>query len=296
MGWWRRNWSVLAVLLAIVLVIDVAYSVLSTCDPVGEQARQATGGQQAPKQCTPFSGPLFAFIHPGLVWTGHIFERPGEAVIAVFTVVLAFSTILLWRATERLYEAGEAQREHSEGVASQQADHMRQSIGAAVRSAQAAERTADTTRDTAEKHLRAYVLVDNASLKIDGIVEYEVTAKNFGQTPAHDVTFFSGTRHRPYPPPAPLPPAIGLKPLSKRYLGANTVIVSDDKLAREFTVDEKVALLSGADVFYVVGEIEYKDIFGSPHKTTFKFACGGPYGPPSPDGTLMPCEDGNEAD
>ena len=36
-------------------------------------------------------------------------ERHGEAVIAAFTIVLALSTIGLWRATRKLYEAGEQQ-------------------------------------------------------------------------------------------------------------------------------------------------------------------------------------------
>ena len=44
-----------------------------------------------------------------LTWLADVFERHGEAVIAAFTIVLALSTIGLWRATRKLYEAGEQQ-------------------------------------------------------------------------------------------------------------------------------------------------------------------------------------------
>ena len=36
-----------------------------------------------------------------VIWFFHAFERHGEAVIAAFTIVLAFSTIGLWWATRR---------------------------------------------------------------------------------------------------------------------------------------------------------------------------------------------------
>ena len=37
-----------------------------------------------------------------LTWLADVFERHGEAVIAAFTIVLALSTIGLWRATSPL--------------------------------------------------------------------------------------------------------------------------------------------------------------------------------------------------
>src|SRR3712207_3056972 len=103
MGWWRRNVVVLLLPFAVAFALDVAYSVLSTCDAVGKGAREAAHGVQTPEQCSLISGPLFTFIQAALVWIGDVLEHHGEAVIAAFTVVLALSTILLWRATERLY-------------------------------------------------------------------------------------------------------------------------------------------------------------------------------------------------
>jgi hypothetical protein len=178
MRWWRRNWQVLTLLIAVIVAIDVAYSILSTCDPVGEQSRQATGGQEPGKHCSLVAGALLTFAAAGLVWFGHLLEESGEAVIAVFTIVLAFSTILLWLATERLYEAGEAQRKHAETVAAQQASDMKVSLAAAQRSADAAvefargirsvatatDETAEVMARTARKQLRAYVFVESGTM------------------------------------------------------------------------------------------------------------------------------------
>jgi hypothetical protein len=41
--------------------------------------------------------------------TGNVLHDFGEAVVAFFTIVLALSTIALWRATEKLFGAGERQ-------------------------------------------------------------------------------------------------------------------------------------------------------------------------------------------
>ena len=65
---------------------------------------------------------------------GH-FARRGRSGYRRFHRCAGRLTILLWRATERLFEAGEAQRKHAERVAERQADVMKRSLDLAARSA-----------------------------------------------------------------------------------------------------------------------------------------------------------------
>jgi hypothetical protein len=63
-------------------------------------------------------------------------EHHDKSIVAVFTVVLAISTILLWRATQHLYEAGERQLTHFEKTAERQAQETGASIAVARKAAE----------------------------------------------------------------------------------------------------------------------------------------------------------------
>jgi hypothetical protein len=103
-------------------------------------------------------------------------------VIAFFTIVLAISTIGLWISTHGLYKAGEAQREHSESVATQQARDMQASIIEARRAASAAEHALVATN-------RPWVTVRISPLALtygeDGLrLKLLFALKNIGRSPA----------------------------------------------------------------------------------------------------------------
>lgn len=88
---------------------------------------------------------------------GEFMNKNGEAVTAFFTIVLAVSTIGLWFATNRLYEAGERQMELIDKNALQQASDNKQFIAAATDSANAAISANQITVTNSEQQLRAYV-------------------------------------------------------------------------------------------------------------------------------------------
>jgi hypothetical protein len=84
---------------ALWLLFEGVISLLATCDQVAEPASQYGGSQHTQKHCSALIGPILASGWAFLSWLGHVLEGYGEAVIAVFTIVLAFATGLLWKAT-----------------------------------------------------------------------------------------------------------------------------------------------------------------------------------------------------
>ncbi len=94
-----------------------------------------------------------------LIQVGAFLERYGDAIIAVVAVVLAISTILLWRATHRLAAALHAAGERQIAIAQQSAD-------AATKAAAAAEASVKTMTETAQRQLRAYVSVQTTLMEL----------------------------------------------------------------------------------------------------------------------------------
>ena len=192
--WWRKAWPVLVLVVAILLAVDAAYSVLSTCDTVGEGARQATGGQDAGAACGFFNGPLVAWSYPRLVQLSTFLAAHGLTVIAVFAAVLALSTMALWGAIERHYETGETHRKHADRVAERQGRDIRESVAAARQSAAAADASARAMQHAVEMSQtrlqaleRAYLSVTPSVIALapDGTkVEVGLTVHNVGRTPA----------------------------------------------------------------------------------------------------------------
>ena len=164
------------------------------------------------------------------------------------------------------------------------------------------------SRETTKKQLRAYVMVESAMLAtgdINNIVEKIILSlKNYGQTPAYDVTGW-------------IESGIQRFPLNATLTSAKTFLMGKDQLApgrssewRKPIGYYQVPENSSADkVLYVFGEVTYRDAFGDQHRTTFQMMGWGPY-PPDPvivndpilnmkktaGYRLMPDTQGNEAD
>jgi hypothetical protein len=190
----------------------------------------------------------------------------AEAIIAAFTVILAFSTIFLWVATRDLVSGADI---------------------------------------TAQRQLRAYVFVSGAIVtniaEGDGIPEAQVVIKNFGQTPAYNFVNITGFAADVYPPPKSIrltiPDEEFSKPIAKSDLGptqAETSTTDWQGKKRRLTGDEKAAVAEGRAIIYVYGEIRYVDAFGRPQWTKYRFMMGGPVGIRR-GGRLVPCEEGNKA-
>jgi hypothetical protein len=186
-----------------------------------------------------------------------------ERVSAIFTVILAIATWALYRATRNLVRGAE---------------------------------------ETAERQLRAYVLVSSAKVtnltnlvEGNGIPEAIVVIKNSGQTPAYDLHNVTGFTADSYPPR----PTIKLTISDKDSIVQTTMplgpgdTTASNTLGKILTDPQKASLADGTGVVYVYGTIRYRDVFGKHRCTKYRLMIGGPVGVRG--GQLTACEEGNEA-
>src|SRR6185437_10531726 len=87
---------------AMFLVFDLAYSLLSTCQPIHSAQ---PGNSDYQNYCTLFGGIFVTFILIPIAYFLKIYEHE---LIAGFTIVLALSTIGLWLSTRHLWEVTKA--------------------------------------------------------------------------------------------------------------------------------------------------------------------------------------------
>jgi hypothetical protein len=210
-----------------------------------------------------------------LDWRRHFFCEINGAdyVLAVFTIVLAISTILLWQETRRLAEGADGQSEK-----------MVESIAAANRIANAGEDTVNKMKDTAERELRAYVAVGpNSHVKYgtDTLsLGYSVQMSNSGRTPAHKAHCVGRMMVLPYPyregsllAKYPVEPP-DYRPKSLVSIQVGGTAYGNLLLEEEQITEEKFLQLIGDVVnrVYVFGIIKYEDVFKQKRTTKFCFS------------------------
>jgi hypothetical protein len=254
-----RAWLVsFAFLLAVGAVVGTSQAFQSCI----EKHYQQSTSQNFEKRITAFAR-SFGVYRDCL---GDFTHDNAEAIIAAFTIILAFSTIFLWVATRDLVSGSES---------------------------------------TARRQLRAYVFVSGAAVtniaEGDGIPEAQVVIKNFGQTPAYNFVNITGFAANVYPPPSSIrltvPDEEFFQPIAKSDLGPTQAEISTTdwrEKRRPLTQDERAALAEGKAIIYVYGEIRYVDAFGRQRWTKYRYMMGGPVGV-RPGGRLAPCDEGNEA-
>jgi hypothetical protein len=171
--------------------------------------------------------------------TGDFFKEDGEAITAFFTLILGVATIGLWLSTKGL-----------------------------VRSAEV----------TAKRQLRAYVGICENDIRVFSVgkkIEVRLGIKNFGQTPAYDLRYWSDTTIARRDEISSFAP-------DKKLSGKQTLNPSDGFGIHSHTSD----FLSQADFdeitadtkrFYLVGEATYRDVFGNDWATEFGFEFGGSF-------------------
>jgi len=157
-------------------------------------------------------------------------------------------------------------------------------VGYAIKTLRAIERQADLLaeqislmRDTAQRQLRAYVLVSAALLKFKrpDVPEVQVHFKNFGQTPAYEMDGWIGMYIGDYPlasilPPAPYNLRKGKEPLAPGRVSIH-IIPRDPPIPAEY-----VRLLGTPQgTIYVYGEIRYKDAFKADRYLKYRLIHGG---------------------
>ena len=151
------------------------------------------------------------------------------------------------------------------------------------RAAKAANRQADTATDTAKRQLRAYLCVDQACVKITGEMgepirlEAQLHIKNGGQTPAYDVESWLHGHIGSYPENAPIPPppegmpkGIAIIPAQGKNIFASKEIAIYPQIMDDLETPTIPA------VYYVQGEVRYRDIFKDWHRLKIRMFYGGP--------------------
>ena len=196
----------------------------------------------------------FDFVQSSIVrvinWFG---DLSHDEWLAGFTGILALSTIALWRATKRLVLGAEK---------------------------------------TAERQLRAYVLVEGAKMTKDPIRNdgfgVAVTVKNFGQTPAHDMTECADIWVGAFPLAEPLPEHIWNNPsISVLAPGGYSIQIPTHS---ELTGLMQKAIFNNNTAVYVYGEINYLDAFDQLHTTKFRLMS---VGQGLALGLFRQCQEGN---
>ena len=132
-----------------------------------------------------------------VIKVGKILDDHNGAVTAVFTIVLAISTIGLWAATRRLWVAGERQFRHARASALAQSRATQASLAASVEAAKAATRSAAVAENALIATDRAWISIKAKvtrplTFKDDQInlgVDFEIV--NVGNAPATDVQLFA---------------------------------------------------------------------------------------------------------
>lgn len=171
---------------------------------------------------------------------------------------------------------------------------MRKTVALARQSADTATATVETMKDTAERQLRAYVHVVQASRYRDdtGVLVIRLIVKNTGQTPAYQCSHFmvEGV-YDPFPAPheafenahAPL----GNSPIGPGESTEFFVTATDLQPA------QIAQIMASRVAIYLFGEITYRDAFRVERRITkFRLMCVGDL---MRTGRFAPCDEGNEA-
>jgi hypothetical protein len=181
------------------------------------------------------------FVHillAGSNCTGEFIHKNGEAIIAIFTVILGIATILLWSATKQL--VAEA-------------------------------------KSTSARQLRAYVSIRSASCsdwKAGMFPFASITIVNAGQTPAYDHTCWAEILVDEFP----LREAkIGadLPNLGKAALGPGSSSEIAPRFKKTLTPEEAAGLEAGTMALYAQGRLRYMDAFKQTRLTEFIYVSGG---------------------
>lgn len=301
-------WRISLVLLFSLVVVP-AYSNPPTPPKAGHQPEIGTTQHDetaAKDQRGSETSPLFIKVIPPLAVepgpakeaeNGHD-NSSAEWWLVYITGALVLATCGLIIYTARLWGATKSLAEDAEKTAARQAREMQASLliaqesaDAAKKSAEAAERTVSTMRDTAEKQLRAYVMVDCVEIvdvKPDPSREFvepwiHVRYKNFGQIPATGCKYWFVIDIAECPLKTPL--------VGNKVVQLTGPIPPHDT----FTAKIKLPLMNSPNehaALYVYGEIHYFDGFVADRTTKMFFMRGG--GDDwMREGELHICQEGN---
>jgi hypothetical protein len=187
---------------------------------------------------------------------GSFLDEHSGAIAAISAIFVAIFTATLWRATTRLWLSANRQSAHLE--------------------------------ETAERQLRAYVLVTTAEIiSRDPRPGIRLAFKNSGQTPAYDVRIWVDVSIRTPDNERHFSP-----PLQDHRMGSSIIgdLILDKYLEVDLVHEEHILLAEGKITLYVWGEVTYRDAFNRQRRTRYRLRSLR-----SSEPGLHPCEEGNEA-
>jgi hypothetical protein len=207
------------------------------------------------------SCPSYRVVPLLVIEVGKILDALSVAITALATIAIAWFTWSLRRSTDKLWDAGEAQRALSE--------------------------------QTAERQLRAYVFVFNgvAGRDVDGRIKVDITLRNSGQTPAYDLVHRTAVR---------LVPDEAASGYSEEGITNQKIIIAPTSgvpmtlfSRREFGLDELERYAASELRIVVFGAAVYRDAFDKVRTTNFRFEVE--HDVWMNKGRLRPTEEGNDA-
>lgn len=182
----------------------------------------------------------------------------SSMLTAVATIILVLVTALLWIVTDRTASASE-------------------------RAAEAANEAVRLSETTAKQQLRAYVVVTDARVVHfveSGVQPFiaagsptlaEVYFINKGQTPAKNVRVNLDARILPVPEREEDMQLNDMPPASSLTAGPNDPKTSHAVIRTPLSIAEYQSILAGTSAIFIVGYLEYEDIFGEIHRSSFRF-------------------------
>jgi hypothetical protein len=182
-----------------------------------------------------------------------IWEAVFPDSISLFTAALFLATIALWLATLKIAREGRKS-------ADIQADKMERSVVEAANAAKAIKRQNEIAEDTAKRQLRAYVGFPSMHLidRHQNDPRFSVEVKNFGQTPANNVTIHSVIDARPKGSPRP--------PFNMMHefgtLEPDRVQIYVAGFGSENLINHAAQLATGEINIHLSGMLTYFDIYG----------------------------------
>jgi hypothetical protein len=255
---------------------------LLTLHPVYAEFCRETG-QPGQKDCASYHVALVA------AWQIAEFVRSYHGLVtALATLAIAAFAWALWRATDKLWRAGDERLEFAREAGERRAREVELSLAAARDAAKAARRSAERADETvktmernARRELRAYVSPSNGRMvdfdpdQLGKPFAVRVVFKNSGKTPAHDLRNNGGIAFSTFPLREPLVQ-------EEQFLGAGTLGPGLEYNlnigARGITPEQWNALLARTHALYVHGSYAYRDVFDQPRTGTFCFYYGGAQG------------------
>jgi hypothetical protein len=189
--------------------------------------------------------------------------------VALFTLVLAFSTVGLWIATLGLYFAGKRQLKLAKETSDRQAIEIQNQIDIAKVSARATKESADAAIALERPRLwlsKTYIAINAED---DGQIVCRYSIQNYGRTPAilesYDVNL------RCYTVLPGVPDYRLVFPL-RRVLHQREEM--NDLQVTSLAIDrERIGTLGSATEVFLFGNFRYRDVFGATIITGFGYRC-----------------------